>query len=188
MAQHYRYTDRAEALPQHVDARCGQAGLTVEQAAARYALDTDCPTQGFGVILADDAAGSCAWLQMSPGARHVVLRRLNSHGSVAASFEWASFEPDQLPDAGQRALFLQRLTWYAYPGEPRFFEQAEAVSTVTMEFTPDGHATQQRLTGYGMRTADAVETSEYSAVDVSSNWLRVPEFGDWDEFFQPIAA
>lgn len=191
MTHTYSYIDRADASALHSDRRRGPdfTGLTPGQAAARYALESDCPTQAFGImLLTDDEDQPHAWLQMSPRARRVVLRRMNAHGSVATSFEWACLDAQSDSDADDDAVFLQRLTWYAYPGEPRFFEQSEAVGTVTMEFTPDGHATRQRVTEHSFLNPNEAEISEYSDVDITANWVRVPEFGHWEEFFDPIAA
>lgn len=177
MAHRYLYADTVESGRERREPE-RETALTADQAAQRFAGDSERLEDGFGVGLVGDDGRVTAWLEMAPGARRAVLKKLTPQGSVAASCEW------DLP-AGQPAVFLRRLTWFAYPSADRYFSPDQAAGAVSMQFDPSGRATRERFTDHGFRDVGPVETSEYDDVDVTPNWIEVPAFGDWDGFFHP---
>lgn len=191
MTQRYIYTDKVGAGPEHPSKRWGlfDAELTPDEAAARYAQNAVRRDDWFGIVLLEPGEDRPrAYLQMSPRANGVVLDRLDSHGSIEASYSWGAYydPPTPQPYAGaDERLFLGKMVWYAYPDGDRFHRRGQAVGTVTMEFRPDGYAKEDQVTRHGFGEPSDVETREFRGVDVSANWFSIPEFGDWDAFFHP---
>lgn len=183
MTHRYIYAEDIGAGPDRPGSRWGlySRELTVAEAAERYDSGSGDRDARFGVILLEDGHDRPrSYLELSPHARSVVLRRLNPHGSVAAAYAWgAAAAPDNA------ALFLDRLTWYAYPGGARFFCPGESVSRVCMSFRPDGYAKQDRVAVGMLGQAAVLGSNEYNGIDVSANWTDVPEFGEWDTLFHP---
>jgi hypothetical protein len=191
MTQRYIYTDKIGAGPEHPNKRWGlySTELTVEEAAARYALDAVRRSDWFGIVpLEPDAGRPRAFLQMCPRANGVELNKLDERGSIVAAYTWGAYYDPSDPEPYQGAesrVFLGAMTWYFYPEEDRFFRRSQSLGHVTMEFRPDGYAKEDRVTRRGFGEPHDVETREFRDVDVSANWFPIPEFGDWDAFFQP---
>lgn len=189
MTLDYAYLDRFDDGSAACAASTAGDVLTPEQAEARYACASAAAASPFTIVqVTDCAAQSRSELDISPGGQRAVMRRLNEHGSVTASYEWAAADAPDAPHSDVGALFLHTLTWYVYPGEEAFFATDQAVSTVTMTFTPDGHVITERTTEYRIGNPGESDTREYDSVDVTPNWVSIPEFGHWDEFFEPVAA
>ncbi len=191
MTQRYIYTDKIGAGPEHPNKRWGlfSTELTVEEAAARYALDAVRRSDWFGIVQAEpDEHRPRGFLQMCPRANGVELNKLDAQGSIVAAYTWGAYYDPAKPQPYQgeeERVFLGGMTWYFYPEENRFFRRNQALSHVTMEFRADGYAKEDRVTRRGFGEPSDVETREFRDVDVSANWFRIPEFGDWDAFFHP---
>ncbi|WP_309067889.1 hypothetical protein [Microbacterium sp.] len=193
MTQRYIYTDKVGAGPEHPNKRWGlfSTELTADEAAQRYALDAVRRDAWFGVVLLEPGEERpSAYLQVSPRGNGVTLHKLNPHGSIDASYTWgAYYQPqDDAPYTGDEdRLFLDAITWYVYPEGERFFSRSESLGSVSMQFRPDGYAKEDRTTRRGFGEPSEVETREFRDVDVTANWLPIPEFGEWDDYFHPEA-
>lgn len=194
MTRRFVYTDKVGAGPEHPKKRWGlySTELSVEEAAARYAMDAVRREAWFGIVLIEPGEEQPReFLQMCPRANGVELNKLDEHGSIEVSYAWRAYytPSDSLPYAGdQQSVFLSTYTWYAYPEEPRFFPQMSSIGHVSMTFGIDGYAKEERVTKRGFGQPSDVETREFRDVDVTVNWTRIPEFGDWDAFFHPESA
>lgn len=191
MTQRYIYADKVAAGPENPSKRWGLFSdeLTAEEAAARYRLDPSKRDEWFGVVLVEsEAERPQAYLQVSPRANGVTLERLDAHGSVAASYSWGAYyqSEDGRPYSGDDdRIFLDSIVWYVYPEGERFFRRSASIATVEMGFRPDGYAKEDRVTRGGRGEPSQVESREFRDVDVTANWFRIPEFGDWDDLFHP---
>lgn len=116
------------------------------------------------------------------------MARLNQFGSVVTAYAWTRRHPEvdrYQPSADAERLFLATITAYTYPEEEKYLTRAAALRHVTLTFRPDGYASDERVTKRGFGEPSNVETREFRGVDVSANWLDVPEFGDWIPLFFP---
>ncbi|MFT3797985.1 hypothetical protein [Microbacterium sp.] len=191
MTQRYIYTDKVGAGPEHPKKRWGlfSTELTVEEAAARYALNAVNRSDWFGIVLLEPGEDRPrAYLQMCPRANGVELDKLGPHGSIEAAYSWGAYyaPADLQPYEGDAdRVFLGGMTWHAYPDESRFYDRVQSLGHVNMEFRPDGYAKEDQVTRRGFGQPSDVETREFRNVDVSANWFAIPEFGDWEAFFHP---
>ncbi|MFT4214741.1 MAG: hypothetical protein QM622_08195 [Microbacterium sp.] len=191
MTQRYIYTDKVGAGPEHPKKRWGlfSTELTPEEAEARYALNAVNRSDWFGIVLLEPGEDRPhAYLQMCPRANGVVLHKLGAHGSIDAAYVWGAYydPPKPTPYTGDAdRVFLEGMTWYAYSTDERFLRRNESDGHVSMDFRPDGYAKEDQITRHGFGQPSEVETREFRNVDVTANWFRIPEFGDWDAFFHP---
>lgn len=191
MTLRYIYANKVGAGPEHPNKRWGlfSEELTVEQAAARYALNAVRRDEWFGVVLLEGGAERPqAYLQVSPRANGVALEKLDAHGSIEASYSWGAYHQpeDGRPYEGDDDhLFLDSIVWYVYPEGEGFFRRNASIATVHMDFRPDGYAKEDRVTHHGFGKPSDVETREFRDVDMTANWCPIPEFGDWDALFHP---
>lgn len=194
MSGRYIYTDKVGAGPEHPKKRWGlfSTEITPEQAEARYALDAVERGRWFGIVLLEpQQERPGAFLQMCPRANGVELNKLSAHGSIEAAYTWGAYHDpsDRQPYRGaEDRVFLGGATWYVYPDEDRFFRRDQSVGTVNLEFRRDGYVKEEQVTRPGFGQPSEVETREHRGVDVSVNWARIPEFGDWAAFFHPEPA
>ncbi|MFT3797988.1 hypothetical protein [Microbacterium sp.] len=163
--------------------------MTVEEAAARYALNAVNRSDWFGIVLLEPGEDRPrAYLQMCPRANGIELGKLGSRGSIDASYVWGAYydPPKPTPYVGDESrVFLGGMTWYVYPDEDRFYDRVDCSAHVSMDFRPDGYAKEDQVIHHGFGQPSEVETREFRNVDVSANWFAIPEFGDWDAFFHP---
>lgn len=190
MAAQYLYTDKIGAGPDHPDKRWGlfSSELTDDQARARYDLDAGRRQDWFGIIpLTDADRRPRAFLQMSPRANGVELQQLDENGSVASTYIWRAYDPaDEHPHAApQGSVFMSSIAWYGYPEGDRFLRRVQSLGHVVMDFRQDGTAVETRTTKRGFGEPSDVEEREFANVDVSANWFDIPQFGDWEPFFNP---
>lgn len=188
MTQGYIYANEVGAGPEHPNERWGlfSEELTVEQAAARYALDADRGDEWFGVVLRPDSAERPrAYLEVSPRADGIRRARLDPYGSIEASYTWRAHQPedDRPHEADDGHVFLRSIVWYVYPEGEHYFRRNESIGNVQMEFRPDGYAKEDRVRRGDFGETSEVEKREFRDVDVTANWLPIAEFGDWDAFF-----
>ena len=191
MTQRYIYVDKVGSGPEHPDKRWGMFSeeITTEQAEARFSMDAARRDDWFGIVrLGSGEDRPNSFVQMSPRANGVVMQKVNEFGTVVASYTWkAYYEPSgaESYEGDDDRVFLSQIYWYAYPGESKFFHRMSSIGNVSMEFRPDGYAKEERVTKRGFNEPSDVETREFQNVDVSANWTAVPEFGDWEAFFNP---
>lgn len=193
MTERYIYANRVGAGPEHPNKRWGlfSEELTVEQAAARYALDPGKQDEWFGVVLLEDGAERPrAYLEVCPRVNGVKLAKLEAHGSIEASYSWGAYhqsEHGRPYEGNDGRIFLRSIVWYVYPEGERFFRRNESIATVHMDFRPDGYGKEDRVTHHGFGKPSDIETREFRDVDMTANWFPIPEFGDWDALFHPEA-
>lgn len=185
------YTDKIGAGPEHPDKRWGlfSTELTPSRAAIRYGLNAVRRSRWFGVVLLKPGEKRPrAYLQVCPRANGVELNQVNEHGSIVASYIWrAYYTPSKnVPYTGNEdKVFLSSYTTYVYPKKAQFFRRNQSVGHVDLTFNPNGDIKQELVIPRGFGEPSNVETEEYHGVDVTENWLKIPEFGDWDGFFNP---
>lgn len=160
--------------------------ITEAEAAEIYASDPANTDKWFGIIRLEDGADRpSAYLQMCPGANGVEMHRLGPAGSVDAAYGWGRWDTEGGSAAEPRKVFLNSITWYAYPDKDQFWRLSQSVGTVNMTFWQDGRAKEDVVTHGTGADPDQVTTTESKGVDMSANWVDVPEFGDWERFFSP---
>lgn len=190
MTERYIYTDKVGAGPEHPKKQWGlfSKELTTDEAVARYDLDAARREDWFGVVLQSDDQRPHAYLQMCPRANGVEMHKLNAQGGVDVAYTWrAYYTPSDSAhyDGDDSRIFLSAITWYTYPDELRFYLRNASVGNVSMTFGPDGYGKEERVTKRGFGEPAEVETREFRNVDVTANWTRIPDFGDWGAFFHP---
>lgn len=188
--EQFIYADKIGAGPDHPDKRWGLfvTELTVAQAKERYERDVTQRNAWFGIARLGTGEGRPhAYVQMSPRANGVVLQKLNQYGTIEASYTWGAYaeKPGAQRQETADRIFLSQIYFYGYPDENRFLQRFSSLGHVEMTFSPDGRASESRVTKRGFGEPSQVETREYEGVDVTANWARIPEFGDWAAFFAP---
>ncbi|MFX4273100.1 hypothetical protein ACQBAR_07945 [Propionibacteriaceae bacterium Y1685] len=187
----YLYADKIGAGPEHPTKRWGlfSKELPIPQAEKRFAMDAARRSDWFGIVrLAPGEERPSAYVQMCPRANGVVMQTLNAHGTVLASYTWGAYHEPAGTEAYEGDVdhvFLSQIYWYAYPDEEKFLSRPSCLGNVCLQFHPDGHAKQERVTKHGFNEPSTVETREFENVDVSVNWTPIPAFGDWEAFFNP---
>ncbi|MDR6865505.1 hypothetical protein J2Y69_000087 [Microbacterium resistens] len=190
----YIYCDKVGAGPDNPKKRWGlfSTELTEVEARTRYELNAANRDRWFGIVRLDGSGQPASYLQIYPRANGVVLHKINQHRTIDVGYIWSGYyhsEDESIPYAGSdESVFLGQITWYSYLNEGKHLRRNQSTGHITMQFREDGYAKEEVVTSHGFGNPDDVEIREYQGVDVSANWFKIPEFGDWGRFFDPESA
>jgi hypothetical protein len=106
-------------------------------------------------------------LELEPGPSFVNTHFYDAHGSIVVIYSFDRHSTEQ--------FFLEEITVYTYPGQPRHYGQHECLRVETLEFTTNGTARNI----VDDRSQSLIQSIERKDVDLSQNWEPVPGFGDW---------
>jgi hypothetical protein len=81
-------------------------------------------------------------------------------------------------------FFRQETSDYLYPTDDRHYGPDEALLRVDAQAEPDGTGAVTVVD----RVAKQKSITEFEGIDVSSFWLDVPAFGEWDQLTDPGEA
>lgn len=75
-------------------------------------------------------------------------------------------------------LFLDTMTNWKYPDGGHRLNEANWIKE--FEFTPGGNVTVEAID----TTTNDVTTEDYTGVDVSPHWEKIPAFGEWESIIR----
>ncbi|NRD08956.1 hypothetical protein [Rathayibacter agropyri] len=188
------YCDKVGAGPPHPKKRWGlfSTEITKAEARARYELNAADRDRWFGIVRLDGAGQPVSYLQIYPQANGAVLHKINQHRTIDVGYIWSGYyhpKDESVPCMGSdESVFLGQITWYLCPIEDKHIRRNQSTGHLTMQFREDGYAKEEIVTSDGFGKPDDVELREFQGVDVSANWFEIPEFGDWNCFFDPESA
>lgn len=191
MGYHYVYaTNGTDMRPG--PSLVGSAELTAAQAEKIYHKPVG--SQGvrtrFAVIRVDETTGRhVAVMELAPGANGVRLWVVNEYKSTVHIYGWGAYfvplftEKNPVYQGSVDSVFLRSVAHYAYPDEPRHFHLNESDVLHSIDYRENGEVHVMIREYVGPERIRQTETTEYKDIDVSDHYYKIPEFGQWDGFF-----
>ncbi len=153
-----------------------ESWITEDQARADYASCTVCLdiVSGDTYTVHEGTRPSPPWVITTFGGVLSGFRvhHLTTQGSVRLDIQYKHFEG---------RLFLSSVTEYTYPNDDRYYRRYECTNIVDGIMKPDG-------TGFRTindKSRPTVDLLSIDQIDVLSNWLGRPAFGDWHVLLDP---
>lgn len=162
----YLYGDRWNARTQEP-----AGAISESEAHARFKGSVPEPRDWFTVARPEGEGGRYATLEVFPRGEFIRATHLDPAGSATAVFDFGEKDGE---------LFWENVFEYQYPDDGKFHLRGDALVIEQTRFSRGGTVSIST----DIRSLDGVDVREFRDVDVSTHWLPLPDFGEWDEFMR----